>query len=237
MTKSLLTRSLRILAVTAVFCISAAPALQAEPVTVASGRFAVPWDDPTFFLFTGANGFQLTGLFPIVSVSPQLKCFTGCLPGTAVDLSAVAGGESAISLFPLGLATRAVVDGTDFVAARDLPSGLPRLSGTLRFDAPSIVLPPFDRVARVTLTAPFVLSGEVIGFAAADGNGLAPLFHVAVTGQGIASLGFVFHDAVMYRAPGATYTFAATPEPATLALFATGLVGLVVRNRNRRRAR
>ena len=81
MTTGLRIQSLRVLGVILLLSAAAVPSAQAEPITVTSGRLVVAWDDPSSFLFFGANGFALHGLFFGAS-SPQDTCFTGCPAAT-----------------------------------------------------------------------------------------------------------------------------------------------------------
>jgi hypothetical protein len=132
---------LRVLGMAALLSAATVPSADAEPITVTSGQLGVAWDDPNFFAFFGPDGFALRGLFFGAS-SPQQTCFTGCLPGTIVNLSAVAGGGG--PGFTVGLSTQAIVNGVDWIGepGNDFLS----LAGTLRFDAPDVVLPPLTDV-------------------------------------------------------------------------------------------
>jgi hypothetical protein len=115
-------------------------------------------------------------------------------------LSAAAGGESAFTRFPLGTRFHANINHTQLSSAN---SGL---AGTLRFDAPVVVLRPEESFRP--LTAPFVLSGKVTAFAADDFEARMPLFDVTLIGQGTARLIFEDFANGSYREPAATYTFA-----------------------------
>jgi hypothetical protein len=100
MTGALLTRRIQFVAIAAVL-ISAASVVtvRADPVSVTSGIFVLPDDDPSFFQFFGADGFVLGGLFIPTPISPHRTCVRGgCTPGTNVDMSAVAGGDLARDL-------------------------------------------------------------------------------------------------------------------------------------------
>jgi hypothetical protein len=214
------TRSLRVLGMAALCSVSSVPSLRAEPIVVTSGWIVVGFDNPAAFQFFG-NELVLSGIFVETLSSPQQTCSPGCVRGTAVNMSAVAGGESASTRFPLGFSTGTIINGTEFFRPFGLGAESPRLAGTLRFDAPVVVLPNF--------TAPFVFNGRVTGFAADDLDARVPLFDVELVGQGTARLQFEDFVNGVSLEPVATYTFAATPEPATLALFGTGFVGLLSR--------
>ena len=112
MTAGLLIRSLRVLGVIVLLSATTGPSAHAEPITVTSGQLTVAWDHANSFQFFGANGFALSGLFFFAS-SPQQACFTGCLVGTIVNLSAVAGGAGSGST--LGLSLNANIHGVDWV--------------------------------------------------------------------------------------------------------------------------
>jgi hypothetical protein len=240
MATPVLSYSMRVLAVTVLCLTVAAPKASADPVVVTSGHLYIPWDDPTDFALIGADGFVLRSLF-VATNSPQRTCFVGCTPGTAVDLGAVAGGPNPFTVFSLGTLTEADVDGFQW------PFGLrpdaPRLAGTLRFEASTIVLPPFADLPSPfagVFTSPFTFTGQVAGYMPNDVGLSDPLFSVALTGRGTVTAIFDTFGGV-YGDPEVTYTFQSTPapapvpEPATLILVGTALTGVCIR-RYRRRA-
>jgi hypothetical protein len=233
MTIGVSSRSLRVLVLAAGFSVlyAASPAW-ADPIVVTSGNLNVAWDDPSSFEVVGADGFDVAGLFIFVR-SPQDLCFRGCPPGTRVNMSALAGSGSDIihNDFSLGLATRATVNGVDYVPPAERSQVY--LSGTLRFDAPDVVLPPFtgQMFETIHLAAPFEFQGQVAGFLL---DSLVPLFQVTLNGRGTAILNMGHTNPANYTEPSVIYTFdapAATPEPTTFVLFGTSLAGWLLRRR------
>ena len=234
MSWKLLTRSLRVLTIAILCWVSSVASLWADSIVVTSGQFRTDVNEATFFQFFGTDGFVPGGIFPLLPTTPRLVCPTlaGCAPGTTVNMSTVAGGESTETPFTLGLTTGAIINGTEFVRPFGTAGDTPRLAGTFRFDAPTIAVA--DRFA------PFVFNGLVSGFAHNDVEARAPLFQVALTGQGTARLSFEdFDNNADLSGSFVTYTFAAapaaTPEPTTLVLFGTAVAGLVQRARKQRR--
>lgn len=203
----------------------------ADPVTVTGGSLTVAWDDPSGFLVVG-EGFRVSGFFVGIAQSPQQFCFSGCLPGSVINMSAVAGGGTG---FSLGQSFTAIVDGTDFVTDRWI-----MLRGTLSFFAGDVVVPPLVPVGSGSqfLFTPFVMNGSISGFAREDVAGQTSLFDLAVAGSGTARLRLVPRADGTYGFPEALYEFedpAPIPEPTTLLMSLTGLTGLIVARRNRRR--
>ena len=227
-----LTPTLRVLALTLLCSVSAIPRLWADPVTVTSGAFNLEWGDGFFWGLHGTDGFALSDVSACppcdvikVPMNPQFVV-SGSTPGMAVNLSAVAGGESPSTRFPLGAAT-GMVNGTEY-------SSPVALAGTFRFDAPTIVLPSPNARGELRLNVPFEFNGQVTGFAATDVDARMPLFHVDLMGRGTANV-FAFDDKGVFTQADVEYTFAATPEPATVGLLGFGFIVLVGRALQRMR--
>jgi hypothetical protein len=248
MTRAFLIESIRMLAIVAVCSTSVVPRLWAEPIPVTSGRFTVGHDNPTYFEFYGPDGFVLRGIFLHTISSPQDTCRLGCRPGTAVSMSAVAGGErwlspmpseSLLPQFTLGWSTGAIIDGTEVVPVGGLAVDSPWMTGTFRFDAPTVVVESLEEHNPGNRIVPFVFSGQVRGFARDDLDGRIPLFDLALVGQGTAVLQFEGYDFAngTWEEVVAEYTFAPVPEPTTLMLLGSGVIGIAGREWRRRRRR
>jgi len=253
MTGDYLTRSLRVLVIATLCSTGSVLTLWADPITVTSGHFDFG-RGPAFeasFTFSGTDGFFLNAFAVPISDFSQTCRPTGCRPGDILNMSLRAGAESGRTptrlppAFTVGTSSGAIVNGTEFARAPVFPTfpGPLGLAGSLRFDAPSIVLPSSELAALEDpnpFSAPFAFSGHVAGFSIADVDARTPLFNVDLLGQGRVFIDFesglvdgVFREGVTHFVFAAAP--AATPEPTTLALFGTGLVSLIARARSTRR--
>jgi hypothetical protein len=203
------------------------------------------------FTFAGPDGFFLDAVLVPVGVVTQTCAATGCRLGDGFNLSTVAGAGSGgntdrrlLATFTLGTAFSATVNGTEFAIGENNGSFLGNvgLAGSFRFDTPPFVLPSSGVVSPgqpSPFTAPFAFNFHVTGFRMTDDAARTPLFDVTLTGHGTGLSDFEQKPNGVFTSDIFRFTFeatpAATPEPATLALFGTGLFGLIARARPKRR--
>ena len=192
------------------------PSVYADPLVITSGTLTVNGSAVPTYTLTGQN-FSFSGGGGDTGNSPA----TGCHPCSSligVNLSSFFIGES------LGGGS-ATLNGTtfnpvDFLGTFNLGAGSVLLSGT----------------SDVTVTIPFNFAGEIRGCGDSSVTCLNEVFSTQqLVGQGFVTAMFTFSGTVngaqLYDFKSLTYTFtdSTVPEPMTLALFATGLIGIAGR--------
>jgi hypothetical protein len=188
----------------------------ADPIRVVEGNLSFDTGGPPSFTFVAADGRTYVG--EGFTTNWDASCFYRCPAGTSVP----------VSISPAG------ADGSDFLS-RDGVEVFPVIR--LNFTAPDVTLPPDTGATMFPIfTAPFDFSGQLTGFLTRDLSG-TPLFDVALTGRGTASLGMYVEEG-RYSFTDLIYDFesaAPVPEPGTLLLATTA--GAVLWTRRRRRVR
>ena len=197
-----------------------APSVKADPLVVTSGSLTVPGQlRAPQYTFTAQN-FSVNGHGSEFGASPS--CFP-CKSGDLIGVNSSFVGGS------LGLGSL-TANGTSF---DNLFFG-----GVFQFTGSPVLVPV--GTTNISLTAPFMFSGNLVACPLeAGGPDCTPskqIFSAQFVGQGVATLQFSFIQITvngdsLYQLQTVTYNFdsAEIPEPITITLLATGLVGLAVK--------
>jgi len=199
---------------------------QADSVVINEGSLHVTSNITARFSFgNSGQGFAVSNGASSTDSGNLLAC-SPCVAGQTMSINAYFAGESILGS---GAAT---VGGVNY--SRLFYAGGVRLTGN-----PVII--PFDTSPLVTITVPFTLSGVLDGYETSMLNRPA-IFSMMLNGQGTATLVlssyFTGCCGQLYDFRSITYNFSpavATPEPATLLLFGTGLAAVTARYRRHRK--
>ena len=201
--------------------------VRADNVITAGFATLTPFNPITQMQFSG-SGFSVSARGDGFGGGGFVPCMGGCTAGANLTLSANTGfwafSDVSGSMF---------VNGTLYTFVFQAAPTLPQVvgSGSMAFSGGGVVVPLSDD-PFVTLSAPFTVTGSLTGSAV---NGQISL---GFAGSGIGTLTLRNLGNGQYIATGVTYSFQPVaeevPEPTTLLLFTTGLVGVAVRYRNRR---
>jgi hypothetical protein len=201
---------------------------EADPVVITLGKFQLNAHDTPVFDFRGA-GFVLSGHsfdYPMPEgIFPFEDCFV-CGAGTAIRLGS--------DIQERALAETASTSSATFGGVHYGPVFY---SGNLGFESETVSAPAAPgELGFVSFARPFTMRGTLMAFGSSDRTG-APFFTADLTGAG--TVRFLAHEGEpgQYNFSDLTYTFDAdgvVPEPATLVLLGSGLLGVLVRARRRR---
>ena len=199
------------------------PSVYADPAVITSGSASINSSARLSYNIAGlnfsiaTNGSGDTGNAPSATCSP---CTSG--------MNVFAGGFFVGTSLGSGNAT---INGTTFNNIGFL--------GTFNIGSALSTLPV--GTSDVTFVVPFTWTGNIIGCQPDNVSCLTQVFSMDVTGQGIATLRYRYDTTIngiaLYTFQSMTFAFqdpAAVPEPLTISLLATGLVGVGVKLRKRR---
>lgn len=188
------------------------PSVHADPIVITSGSLTVVG-------IFGSASYSLTGQnFSVTATGGDPGNTPNCLPcpsATSINISSFLAGSS------LGQGT-ATLNGTSFTNVFFL--------GVFNLSAANVVLPA--STTDIIVTAPFSFGGFIRGCDSSLVCVNEVFSATELVGQGIATVHFAFavHQSglTLYSFRSVTYEFQSSeiPEPMTVFLFASGLIGL-----------
>jgi hypothetical protein len=192
----------------------------ADPIVITGGFvFVQDMRGPAYSL-VGSN-FGITGGAGDEGNTGPARCFPACRGGDVIPVSSTYLGTS------LGLGS-AFVNGSFFHNIRIL--------GVFTFTGDPFVVP--NATSAVSITAPFLFSGAIVGCSLSDSDCRTPVFSTQLVGSGIATIELSAlvdpEGRVLFDFDSVNYAFN-VPEPMSILLLASGLAALSATKLKRRR--
>src|SRR5215470_16999459 len=201
------------------------PSVQADPLVITGGQFFVDSLAASPHYEIHGENFSISGSG---GTPGNIPVCSPCVSGTPVNVSGIFAGTS------LG-SGNATFDGTTFTNIGFL--------GQFTFTVQPFVLPVTEDNligAKIEVDVPFVFTGNIRGCSPSNVNCTTEVFSMTeLVGEGIAKPMFIFtgnqNGQSFYTFTGIRYDLRPIPEPVTITLLASGLLGLGVRLKTRRK--
>ncbi len=207
--------------------LSAAYPIAADPLAINLGGITFERQGAFTHAIFSFSGEGISVLAAGRTISSPHPCAI-CTPGTTANLS------YDVFLGPMDfLSGNVTVGGVPYIITSDVPPSSPFVNATFNglFLAGSATIPISD-AATIILTAPFSFTGGM-SLRNADGSVLG----FGLGGSGFATLTLSRDQFGRYNEFNSLrYEFVPVPEPTTMLLLGTGIIGIAFRMRRRRRA-